>query len=217
MISLDVADLVVIAGRTLGVDTDVALGQLDVAAAQAALAEARSGGRWQRGGPGDRSSAAEAGIGVVQALLRHRPFPRHGERVAVAAGLQFLALNGWRADLDPPATAAVVVEALASGRLSADNAAAWLSPRLSPRRTTETAAVRVPRRGPQPGSAPARGHARGGRTLVSAALAAVLGSLALLATACSQGPVMSGAPPVDRHSTVQQSRIPSQGSVEAAR
>ncbi len=35
----------------------------------------------------------------MHALLRHRPFPRHGEQVAVAAGLQFLSLNGWRADL----------------------------------------------------------------------------------------------------------------------
>jgi hypothetical protein len=41
MIELDVADLVLIAGRTLGLGTDGALLQLDIPAAQAALAEAR--------------------------------------------------------------------------------------------------------------------------------------------------------------------------------
>ena len=50
----------------------------------------------------------------------------------MAAGLQFLALNGWQADLDPPGAALVVIEGLASARLSPADAAAWLSPRLSP-------------------------------------------------------------------------------------
>jgi prophage maintenance system killer protein len=127
VITLDVADLVVIAGQTLGIGTDAALGQLDVAAAQAALTEARLTGRAIT----DQDTAAVAGIRLMHALLRHRPFALHGERVAVAAGLQFLSLNGWRADLDPPATAAVVVEALACGQLSPASAAAWLSPRLA--------------------------------------------------------------------------------------
>ncbi len=41
MITLDVAALVVIAGRVLGIDPAAALDRLDLAAAQAALAEAR--------------------------------------------------------------------------------------------------------------------------------------------------------------------------------
>jgi len=125
--SLDVADLVVIAGQALGIGTDAALSQLDVAAAQAALTEAGLAG----GAITDREAAAAAGIRLMHALLRHRPFPRHGEQVAVAAGLQFLALNGWRADLGPPTAAAVVVEALACGRLSPVSAAAWLSAHLA--------------------------------------------------------------------------------------
>jgi len=127
MIALDVADLVVIAGRTLGIGSDAALSQIDVAVAQAALAEARLTGSVIV----DQDTAAAAGIGLMHALLRHRPFPRHGEQIAVAAGLQFLSLNGWRAGLDPPAAAAVVVEALACGQLSQASAAAWLSPRLA--------------------------------------------------------------------------------------
>ena len=142
MIELDVADLVLIAGPILGVGTDAALAQLDIDAAQAALAEARHavGSYRSEEGPAgtlaDRAAAATAGAGLIQALLQHRPFPGHGERVAAAAALQFLAVNGWRADLDPPEAAAGVIEGLASGQLNAAYAAAWLSPRLSPRSTS---------------------------------------------------------------------------------
>ena len=127
MIALDVADLVVIAGQTLGTGADAALSQLDPTAARAALAEADS----QDAVIADQYTAAQAGIRLIDALLRHRPFPMDGEQIAVAAGLQFLSLNGWRAELDPPATAAVVVEALSRGQLSPARAAAWLSPRLT--------------------------------------------------------------------------------------
>jgi hypothetical protein len=127
VITLDAADLVLIAGQILGVGTDDALRQLDVPAAQAALAEARIAGS----AIVDQDTAAAAAIGLVHALLRHRPYARHGERIAVAAGLQFLSLNRWSADLEPPAAAAVVVEALACGQLSPAGAAAWLSPRLA--------------------------------------------------------------------------------------
>jgi hypothetical protein len=50
----------------------------------------------------------------------------------VAVGLQFLALNGWQADLDPPGAALTIIEGMARERLGAADAAAWLSPRLSP-------------------------------------------------------------------------------------
>ncbi|MBO0834884.1 MAG: hypothetical protein J2P28_05100 [Actinobacteria bacterium] len=127
MITLDVADLVVIAGRTLGIGSDAALRQIDVAAAEAALTKARL----TSSAIVDQDTAASAAIKLMHALLCHRPFPRHAEQIAVAAGLQFLSLNGWRADLDPPAAAAVVVEALARGQVTPVTAAAWLSPRLA--------------------------------------------------------------------------------------
>jgi len=126
MITLDVADLVVIAGRTFGIGSAAALSQIDIAAAQEALAEARL----TTSVIVDQDTAAAAGIGLMHALLRHRPFSRHGEQIAVAAGLQLMSLNGWRAYLDPP-TAAVVVGALARAELSPASAAAWLSPRLA--------------------------------------------------------------------------------------
>ena len=138
MITLDVADLVVIAGQVLGTGPEAALAQLDIAAAQAALAlvhspDPTSPDPTSSAAPAAAAaSAAAAAARLMHALLRHRPFPDHGEQVAVAAGLQFLALNGWQADLDPPGAALVVIEGLASARLSPADAAAWLSPRLSP-------------------------------------------------------------------------------------
>jgi prophage maintenance system killer protein len=137
MIAIDIAGLVVIAAQVTGTSPGEALDQLDVAAAQAALAEARLAHAELAG-----TAAADAGLAaavLMRALLRHRPFPGHSQQVAVAAGLQFLALNGWRADLDPPGTALVVVEGLASGRLSPAGAAAWLSARLSPLQLTPPA------------------------------------------------------------------------------
>jgi hypothetical protein len=196
VIALDAADLVVIAGRTLGIGTDAALDQMDIAAAQDALAEARPPGLELAG----RAGAATAGVGLVRALLRHRPFPVHARQVAVAAGLQFLSLNGWRADLNPPATAAVVVEALASGRLAPGDAAAWLAPRLT----------RARRAGRATGAARARSAAarsgRGlpvplpvarvpvGRALAGALLAVAVTGVTLLSAACSRGPDVPAAP-----------------------
>jgi prophage maintenance system killer protein len=201
--ALDAADLVVIAGRTLGIGTDVALARMDIAAAQDALAEARPTGQRLGTELRDRAAAAAAGVGLVRALLRHRPFPEHGQQVAVAAGLQFLSLNGWRADLNPAATAAVVVEALASGRLTADDAAAWLSPRLSPargagpvRRTVRP--VRRTVRAPSTGLTPRRrrpaARVPAGRAVAGALLTVAVAGAALLAAACSRAPDVPASP-----------------------
>ena len=208
MIALDAADLVVIAGRTIGIGPDAALDQMDIAAAQDALAEARPP---EAEFPG-RAAVATAGAGLVLALLRHRPFPEQAQQVAVAAGLQFLSLNGWRADLNPPATAAVVVEALASGRLAPGDAAAWLAPRLSrarhagrvPRARRVPGAARVPRARRVPGAAARSGAGRPaslravrvpvGRAVAGALLAVSVTGVTLLAAACSRGPDVPAAP-----------------------
>jgi hypothetical protein len=46
--------------------------------------------------------------------------------------LQFLALNGWYLDPDPPRGVAAMVTDVAAGRLGASEIAAWLVPRLRP-------------------------------------------------------------------------------------
>jgi prophage maintenance system killer protein len=124
--SLDVADLVVIAGRVLGIETGAALERVDTLAAETALAEAPAPLALP-----DSYAAAAACAYLMRGLLRHPPFPEHRERVAVAAGLQFLAVNGWQADLDPPQVTAIAVHCLASGRTGPDDMAGWLAARLS--------------------------------------------------------------------------------------
>jgi hypothetical protein len=156
MTTLDVADLVVIAGGVLGVGTDTALTLIDMPAAQAALAHAALPAALHAPPP-SRVAAAAACTRLVHGLLRHPPFPGHSHLVAAAAGLQFLAINGWQADLDPRA-AAIVVQGLASGQLTPPSAAAWLMPRLSPLAAT-AGPVHALRRGLRLALAP---HGSGG-------------------------------------------------------
>src|SRR5450432_80565 len=121
MIPLDAASLVVIASGALGVDTDTALGLLDVAAAETALAQA------QDGHSGEPAAAAAA---LLDALIRHRPFRRANDLIAVAATVQLLSVNGWQADLNPPGGTLAMLARLAAGELDCDGLAAWLAPRL---------------------------------------------------------------------------------------
>jgi hypothetical protein len=131
MIGLDVADLVVIASEVLGCDTGTALAQADITAADHALAQAGLAGNGSPPG-GHPADAAEVAVALMDALLRHPPFPAHREQIAVAAGLQFLAVNGWQAYLDVPSAAVIVIERLASGQLTPAQAASWLAVRLYP-------------------------------------------------------------------------------------
>jgi prophage maintenance system killer protein len=122
--TLEVADLVVIASRTLGLDTGQVLDLLDPAAAERALAMVRPGS-----GPGDPAGLAAA---LLRALVRERPLRRGNQQVALATMLQFLALNGWELEADPPGPAAAMVAELAAGTLDARNVADRLAPRLRP-------------------------------------------------------------------------------------
>jgi hypothetical protein len=185
---LDVADIVVIAGRVLGIGTDAALAQADLAAARTAMAAVPDPARPGRDSTGRDSTATAAtgAIALIGALLDHPPFPRYREVVAVASGLQYLSVNGWHADLDPPGTAAVVIEALASGRLAPDAAVAWLEPRLSARRAPSRGRGRAR---PSRARRPAPALPRRGRVLATTAVLAAAGSLTLLATACAHGPM----------------------------
>ena len=122
MITLEVADLVVIASRTLGLDTGEVLDLLDTAAAEDALDQARRGSD-----PGDLVSPAAA---LLHSLVRERPLQHGNQQVALAAMLQFLALNGWEMDPDPPGQIAGVVAEIAAGTLDPTALAGWLSPRV---------------------------------------------------------------------------------------
>jgi prophage maintenance system killer protein len=124
VIALEVADLVLIASRTLGLDTSQVLDLVDVAAAENALAKAQPGS--ESAGPALRAAA------LLHALVRQRPLRRGNQQVALAAMLQFLAINGWDMDPDPPGPVATMVAGLAAGTAGTRDAAALLAPRLRP-------------------------------------------------------------------------------------
>jgi prophage maintenance system killer protein len=123
MMTLDIADLVIIASRTLKLDTDQALDLLDTSAAQAALAQARSG---------SGEDPARQAARLLHALVELRPLRRGNQQVALAAMLQLLALNGWQIDPEQPEATRTVVAKLADGTLDTRDVAAWLGPRLRP-------------------------------------------------------------------------------------
>ncbi len=139
MITLEVADLVVIASRTLGLATGQVLDLLDTAAAGHALAQAQPGSD-----PADPASPAGA---LLHALVRRRPLRHGNQQVALAAMLQFLALNGWELDPGSPEAVAAVVADIAAGTIDATATAAWLAPRLRP---SDRDAARV-KEAPMPG------------------------------------------------------------------
>ncbi len=139
MIALEVADLVVIASRTLSLDTGQVLDLLDPAAAEHALAQARPGSE-----PGDPASLAAA---LLHALVRQQPLRHGNQQVALAVMLQFLALNGWGVDPEPPGPIAAVIADIAAGTLSTQDLADWLAPRLRP---SHPAGARV-KEAPMPG------------------------------------------------------------------
>jgi hypothetical protein len=123
MTPMDLGALVVIAGRALGQDAPAVLDLLDVAAAEAALADARS--------PAAGGEPAERAAALLSALIRHRPLACGNDQAAVLATVTFLAVNGWQVELEPAEETAAVVADLAAGRRSATDLAAWLSPRIS--------------------------------------------------------------------------------------
>ncbi|MGN6792845.1 MAG: hypothetical protein ACTHJW_10725 [Streptosporangiaceae bacterium] len=76
MIGLAVADLVIIAGRILRMDTSEVLDLVDLIAADQALAQARAAGS-----AGEPATCAAA---LLDALLRHQPLRRGGRQLALA-------------------------------------------------------------------------------------------------------------------------------------
>jgi len=125
VIALEIADLILIASRTLGLDTGQVLDLVDVAAAENALAEAQPGS-----GSADPALRAAA---LLHALARQRPLRPGNQQVALAATLQFLAINGWDLDPDPPGPLATMVAGLTVGMVGTRDAAALLAPRLRSR------------------------------------------------------------------------------------
>jgi hypothetical protein len=123
--TLDLAGLVLVAGRTLGLEEEAVLGLADLEGAAAVLAQVRDA----PGGPEGQAAFLLAG------LVRRRVFgPRSGE-VALMAALQLLALKGREAgDLGPPAAVRELLAGVAAGRVGTGELAAWLRRSTTERR-----------------------------------------------------------------------------------
>ncbi|HKE97562.1 MAG TPA: Clp protease N-terminal domain-containing protein, partial [Actinomycetes bacterium] len=123
MTRLGLADLVLIAARVLDVPADRAARLVDLDTAAAALARARAAGERP-----ERSAAA-----LLAGLVRP-PVARHGAaRVALAAAVQLLAMDGWDLDLDPPEEVSELLLQVAGGGVLEGQLADWLAARLDHR------------------------------------------------------------------------------------
>jgi len=138
MIWLEVADLVVVAGRTLELNTGQVLDLLDPVAAEVALAQARP--------RGDAEDPAWQAAALLRALVQRRPLRRGNQQVALAAMLQLLALNGWEVDPEPAEATRAVVAGLSAGRLDTGDVVDWLAPRLRRLDRATTCAKETPMR-----------------------------------------------------------------------
>jgi len=113
---LDLADLVVIAGRVLDLDPDDVLAVADLEAAGEVLAEAKGCELLQR-------SAAI----LLYGLATRRPFGRRSTEVALLAALQLLALNlNQLEDLGPPQAVRKLLDRAAAGAADVEELTAWL-------------------------------------------------------------------------------------------
>jgi Clp amino terminal domain, pathogenicity island component len=124
--SLDLAGLVLVASRALGLEEGAVLGLADLEAAAEVLAQV------QRcpGGP-ERQAAT-----LLEGLVRRRVFGDRSAEVALLAALQLLALEGREAgDLGPPAAVGELLAGVAAGRVGTAELAAWLGRSTRERRT----------------------------------------------------------------------------------
>jgi hypothetical protein len=114
---LDLAGLVLVAGRTLGLEPEEVLadGEFDFAAAEQVLAEAG------RAEVPQRSAAV-----LLHGLVTRRPFGRRSDEVALMAALQLLALNHWTGDLGPPEAVRALLDRVAAGDADVDEVTAWV-------------------------------------------------------------------------------------------
>ena len=117
MTSLDLAGLVLVAGRALDLDEASVVALADLEAAASVLAEARDAAS----GP-ERQAAT-----LVHGLVRSQAFgPRSGE-VALLAACQLLALHGLAAvDLGAPAAVRYLLAGVTRGRVGIEELTAWL-------------------------------------------------------------------------------------------
>jgi hypothetical protein len=125
MRTLDLADLVTIAGRALELDSHAALELLDLEAADAALAAAR-----EAAAAPDARPERVAAVLLVE-LVRLGPLARDNGPVALLAATQVLGLNGRQVELEPETTTELLAQ-VAAGLMGPAEVCGWFTARLLP-------------------------------------------------------------------------------------
>jgi Clp amino terminal domain, pathogenicity island component len=134
VIPLDLAGLVLVASRTLGLDEDLVLGLTDLEAAESVLTQAQR-----------TSEPSEQAAVLLVELVRRQVFGPRSAEVAVMAALQLLALNGRDVgDLGSPAALRELLAGIAAGRLGTQELSRWLGERLRPATAPRPRGVRLP-------------------------------------------------------------------------
>jgi Clp amino terminal domain, pathogenicity island component len=114
--SMDLAGLVLVAGRALDLEEAAALALADLEAAASVLAAAR-----EAGGPSRQAAT------LAHGLIRRQVFGPRSAEVALLAACQLLALHGLKpVDLGAPEAARSLLAGVAGGRVGIDELAAWL-------------------------------------------------------------------------------------------
>jgi hypothetical protein len=123
MIPLDLAGLVLVAGRTLGLYEEAALALADLDAADEILTKAEGSG----------AAPLEQAAVLVVGLVRRRVFGPRSAEVAVMAAVQLLALNECEVD-DVGSAAALrkLLDGVSAGQLGNHEVAEWLQERVRP-------------------------------------------------------------------------------------
>jgi hypothetical protein len=133
---LDLADLMVIAGRVLDLEPDEVLAVADLEAAGEVLAEA------------DRCQVLYwSAATLLHGLATRRPFGRRSTEVALVAALQLLTLNLPQIDdLGPPQAVRTLLDRTAAGAADVEELAAWLCGLLGDGERIDLGPLRLVRR-----------------------------------------------------------------------
>lgn len=123
---LELDELLAIACEVLELEAAALLHMADLGLADSAVARPHASFGGEEFYPAVGAKAATLLFGVT----RNHPFVDGNKRVAALATLQFLNMNGYDLDLEPPEEAYKMIAGVAAGTISLDELTAWITERL---------------------------------------------------------------------------------------
>ena len=126
MVYLELGDLIVIAMAVLELEVDPLLHITDLGLADSALARPQASFEGTDFYPDMLGKAASLLYGVA----KNHAFLDGNKRIAVMATLQFLNLNDYDLDLEPPGEANEVISGVAGGEVELEELKVWMEKRL---------------------------------------------------------------------------------------